>query len=153
MIFRTNHASASQLEGLLRLSELDFVPKLSSQVDIADYANKLHLCATRAEAWRDQRLAGFVAFYSNRRSLEGFISSVCIHPTDRGNGIAKFLLAETERIMTLDGVNLAALEVGVSNHLATKLYENVGYRRTTMGGELIRMEKVLGSGLETMQHE
>jgi len=126
MIFRTNHASANQLEGLLRLCELDFVPKLSSQVNIADYANKLHLRATRAESWRDQTLTGFVAFYSNRESLEGFISSVCIHPTERGNGTAKLLLANTEKIMAFNSMRRATLEVGVGNLRATKLYEDFG---------------------------
>lgn len=152
LILKQNVATLSQIQELLSESDQDFVPRLSSQVEIHTYARKLIEKATRIEGWRNQSLAGFVAFYILRNLRKGFVSSVCIHPAQRGGGIAKILLENAEGIMALEGVRSVELEVGASNVAATALYESAGYERTSVAGALIRMKKPLGNKQDT-EHE
>ncbi len=58
----------------------------------------------------------------------GHIMSIAVDPEFRGMGIGKALIRAVESRLRRDGVKGVRLEVAVSNSIAIKLYEGLGYK-------------------------
>ncbi len=126
--FLVNMASAEQIAEHLRCGDADFVPPLSSRVEIDAYALKLGCQATRFEAWSDGRLIGMVAAYCNRPDQQlAYISSVSVLCAWSGKGIAARLLAQCVEHAKVSGLRQIRLEVASTNTPAIKLYEKAGF--------------------------
>ena len=73
---RMNVANALEIANFLRQCDQQFVPPLSSRVEIADYSSKIALSGERFEAWSGPSLVGLVAAYCNDAGRrEAFIMS------------------------------------------------------------------------------
>jgi ribosomal protein S18 acetylase RimI-like enzyme len=130
---RQNTASAAQIAEHLALCDEQFIPLLSSRVDLVVYASKLASRAQRFEAWSGQTLAGLVAVYMDSGMPRAYITNVSVLPEWSGRGVAKNLLGLCIAHARAAGTQEIGLEVDVHNVAAVALYERVGFRpgRTT----------------------
>lgn len=59
---------------------------------------------------------------------EGHITNVAVHPSYRGLGLGRLLMLELMRRSYLAGAGRMTLEVRVSNQVARKLYQGLGFK-------------------------
>lgn len=126
--YLSNNATAEQIAEHLSRCDTNFVPCLSSRVDINDYAQKIASRAMRFEAWSGGMLVGLVAAYCNDKEKRiAYIASVSVLSEWTGKGIAARLMKQcTERAKAFD-MRQISLEVARSNTPAIKLYEKSGF--------------------------
>lgn len=58
----------------------------------------------------------------------GHIMSIAVDPSRRGLGIGKKLMEAVESRLSADGIKRFRLEVAVSNYVAIRMYERLGYK-------------------------
>lgn len=58
---------------------------------------------------------------------ECHILNICIHPDYQGQGLGRNLVLHQLDVAKLNGVRMAFLEVRLSNNIAYKLYESLGF--------------------------
>jgi ribosomal protein S18 acetylase RimI-like enzyme len=123
-----NKASESELVQHLSHCDADFVPTLSSRMEINDYAKKLANYAVRFEAWSDDALVGLVAAYCNDATRRtAYISSVSVVSARHGYGVASELLRQCVAHAKCLEMEQIDLEVGRSNSKAINLYAKSGF--------------------------
>lgn len=145
--FRLNMASAAQIAEHLRRGDADFVPHLSSRVEIDAYALKMGCKATRFEAWSDGTLVGLVAAYCNDLDRQlAYITSVSVLRAWNGKGIAARLLAQCVEHAKVSGLRQICLEVASTNTPAIKLYEKTGFVVSQTNAPFIGMKLGLERG-------
>jgi len=91
--YLSNKASVVEIAEHLSCCDADFVPPLSSRVEINSYAKKIVSKATRFEAWSEGTMVGLAAMYCN--DLENriaYITSVSVLKEWMGKGIAARLM-------------------------------------------------------------
>lgn len=126
--FRLNTASATEMVAHLTHCDLNFVPPLSSRVEISAYAAKIASSAIRCEAWSQDSLIGLVAAYCNdQNSRIGYITSVSVSSEWTGKGIATRLMQQCIAQAALSGMSLIKLEVARDNTQAISLYKKLGF--------------------------
>ncbi len=147
-IVRLSVASASrgELEAHLRRCADDFVPALGARVDLADYAGKLSRRAVTFEAWSGRRLVGLVAAYLNDPDgREGFVTSVSVDESWRGQGIARELLDRLREHAASLGLARLRLETAKGDARAEALYRGLGFEAED-AGERLAMVLPLAAG-------
>lgn len=142
IIYHINKATEMQTIQFLFLCEADFIPRLSSIVNINDYAKKLFTLATRFEAWEEDCLVGLVALYCNDPKI-AFITSVSVDKKYRRKEIASTLLGLSINNVERKGLDFIHLEVSKENFPAIKLYKNAGFVVIESKEETIKMELVI----------
>jgi GNAT superfamily N-acetyltransferase/2-polyprenyl-3-methyl-5-hydroxy-6-metoxy-1,4-benzoquinol methylase len=126
--FCCNRATEGEIANHLSLCDANFVPPLSSRVEISEYAHKISVNATRFEAWVEGSLVGLVAVYCNDASHRfAYITSVSVLPGSQGSRIATFLTEQCIRYLRELGFECAELEVHKDNGKAIQLYERLGF--------------------------
>ncbi len=146
-----NRASFSDLVGHLRECDVDISPRLSSRVNIDDYAQKLISHAVRFEAWTDSRLVGVLAAYCNDPERKiSYITNVSVLKGMRGNGIADRLMMECVQNAKKYDFKKISLEVSAENYPAIKLYEKHGFIVRELNEEFVILDLYL-EGIE--KHE
>jgi ribosomal protein S18 acetylase RimI-like enzyme len=128
ILYLSNQASTVAIACHLASCDSNFLPPLSSRVDLNDYAIKITRHARRFEAWVDDTLIGLVAVYDNDHA-DGiaYITNVSILPAWTGKGVATHLL---QRCIEYEKQKkMVKLHLNVNkNHLhAIKLYEKRGF--------------------------
>jgi len=73
------------------------------------------------------RVVGYVSAVI-RRDGTGHVVSICVDPDYRGRGIGKALMNEILKKLRESGVCRVRLEVRVSNEVARRLYERLGFK-------------------------
>ncbi|MFV0590523.1 MAG: GNAT family N-acetyltransferase [Draconibacterium sp.] len=117
-----------EIEKYLNDLDQNFIPQLSTLVNIQDYSNKLAEHAEHFCLYHNNSLIGFVAMYCNNdESKIAFISSVSIRPDYTGKGLAKNLLGEALQYAKKKKFQKIQLEVGVNNKSAIGLYKSLGF--------------------------
>jgi len=76
-------------------------------------------------AFDKRHLAGTVIISCDLR--KGWINRLAVHPACRGRGIARALVAESERILMKHGVRLFCVLIEGSNVASKSLFRNSGY--------------------------
>jgi len=123
-----NRASVAEIRAHLAACDVEFVPSLSSRVDLDAYARKLAANAERIEAWASGRLIGFVAVYCNDTASGcAYITSVSVLPGRRGHGIASRVLLRCLEHVQKRGFRRVELELDARNHSAARLYRRHGF--------------------------
>ena len=123
-----NTASGELLARYLLTCDALFQPELSTQVVIADYAQKLIDHAERFEAWSGGDLIGLVAAYINDPSRRAaYITSVSILAPWQRTGLASKLLTLCLREVQEAAFSSIQLEVASTNASAISLYERHGF--------------------------
>jgi ribosomal-protein-alanine N-acetyltransferase len=72
------------------------------------------------------RVVGYIIADYSRDT--GHIVSIAVHPKFRGRGFGKRLMIEAEKRLIAKGVKEIILEVEVTNSIAIKMYEKLGYK-------------------------
>lgn len=150
--YQLNKASVVEIAEFLKKSDADFVPLLSSRVEISDYANKIASKATRFEAWSGGKLIGLVAAYCNDLEKRiAFITSVNVLREWTGKGIAAKLMKQLVEHAKASGMHQISLEVACNNVPAIRLYEKNGFIEGRVNGAFVTMYLYLNSGEEYEQ--
>lgn len=129
--------------------DAQFVPALSSRVDLAAFAEKITRHARLFSRWQGTELVGLVAAYWSPTRRDGFITNVSVLPESSGAGIASDLLKLCIADLAAAGAQRIALEVGMQNHVALRLYQRYGFIITGRSTESIMLHLAVSAG-ETM---
>ncbi|MFC7441610.1 ribosomal protein S18-alanine N-acetyltransferase [Laceyella putida] len=81
----------------------------------------------------DGEIAGYCGFWLILD--EAHITNVAIHPDYRGRGLGKAILLHVMQLARELGAASMTLEVRVSNHVAQRLYEHLGFVRSGLRKE------------------
>ena len=143
--FTVNQATLAAIADHLTLCNADFIPALSERLNIASYAKKIAIKATRFEAWVDGELIGLVATYCNdgNRAM-AYVSSVSVLSAWQGRGIALQLLEQCIMQVKTLCFERIVLEVDIRNSGAIKLYEKKGFIVNKVAGQVTTMHLNIG---------
>jgi len=123
-----NSSSLKQICIHLNECDLEFVPPLSTRVNVGDYSKKIYNKATRFEFFDSDKLVGLIAAYiDNRDSNTGFITNVSVNKDYWGLGVGGALLKACINFFREKGVASINLEVNENNLTAVNLYANHGF--------------------------
>ena len=123
-----NKASLQEVTSHLLLVDGDFLPPLSSRVNIQSYAQKIMDSATRFEAWCGDNMIGLVAAYLNdQQSHIGYLTNVSLLREWTGKGLAGRLLDKCFSHAKAAGIQQICLEVAGDNVPAMSLYKKRGF--------------------------
>jgi len=121
--YREQTASRDDIHTHLLACDDQFIPRLSSRVNLRDYSSKLFEQARTFEAWHEQSLAGLVAVYfPDPVNHPGFISNVSVLRSFSGAGLASGLMDRCTAKARQLGLRELRLEVALTNCLAIHLY-------------------------------
>lgn len=124
-------SSGKRLDSLIASLDNDYVPQLSSIVDLNEYSKKLLENAVVLVATLDGADTGFIAFYAGDKETEtAFVSSIGVLPNARGKSIGERLIKESESFCREIGKKTLFLEVSAINSPAIRLYGRMGFTRT-----------------------
>ncbi|MBL0311628.1 MAG: GNAT family N-acetyltransferase [Holophagaceae bacterium] len=147
--FLLNKASEAEISDHLSSCDTDFLPPLSSRVEINDYAKKIMSKAVRFEAWSGGILVGLVAAYCNDQQKRiAYITSVSVLKAWMGKGIAAGLMELCIEHMKVLGMRQISLEVAEDNTSAVKLYEKSGFLVCKVNAPFVTMDLPLENGDE-----
>jgi ribosomal protein S18 acetylase RimI-like enzyme len=123
-----NKASEVDIYRHLLKCDADFIPTLSSRVQVNKYARKIIDNAIRLEAWSGNVLIGMVAVYCNNQEKNtAFITSVSVLRMWTGKGIATQLMSHCIEYTKESGISLLRLELASENISAMSLYIKRGF--------------------------
>lgn len=143
--YRINTASPADIAEHLLCCDVDFLPRLSSRVDINDYAKKIASRAMRFEAWLDNSLIGLVAAYCNDQEKRiAYITSVSVLKAYTGKGIAAKLIKQCIEHAQVTEMRQISLEVARDNVPAINLYEKNGFVANKANAPYVTMDLYLG---------
>lgn len=143
--YRINTASPADIAEHLLCCDVEFIPRLSSRVDINDYAKKIASRAMRFEAWLDDSLIGLVAAYCNDQEKRiAYITSVSVLKDYTGKGIAAKLIKQCIEHAQDTEMRQISLEVARDNVLAINLYEKNGFVADKAHVPYVTMDLYLG---------
>lgn len=126
--YREQTATREDIHAHLAACDDQFLPRLSSRVNLRDYSSKLFERACTFEAWHNLSLAGLVvAYFQDPVDRSGFISSVSVLRDFSGSGLASSLVDRcTEKARKLELRELR-LEVASANFPAIRLYRKFNF--------------------------
>lgn len=131
--YTRNQGGLKEIVQHLTQCDNNFVPALSSTVNIQGYAQKLLTNAERLEAWEQNQLIGLVAAYMNDLGKEtAFITNVSVLPEYSSKGIATRLLNQSINQAKEKGFKKVALEVSAGNPVALALYRKMDFTTEEM---------------------
>ena len=126
--YTINESGAATIKGHLKACDEAYIPHLSERVDLERYASKLHLLATRYEAWQGDKLIGLVAaYFGTGEAPEIFVSNVSVDPAKTGRGIGTNLLTGLVADARQRDCGSIRLEVSSQHHAARKFYSKFGF--------------------------
>ena len=124
----------------LKECDENFMPPLSSRVDLLDYSAKLFEKSVSFEAWQGNVLVGLLNAYLNDVSNQtGFITNTSILKEYMGQGIASTLLQMCLEYARNLNYSKLKLEVSRANSTAIKLYSHAGFKVMEENGESLLM--------------
>lgn len=136
----------SLIKELLEKVDNEFQPRLSSKVDLTEYANKLNDKAVLFVEVDNDILIGLCAVYmADRIQLQAYLSMLVVNPEFRGKGFAKKLILEMESAVRDNGFKTIRLEVYKSNEGALSMYLKLGYIIIDSTENSFFMQKVFSS--------
>ena len=128
IVFNLNKASESEILQFLIRCDADFVPPLSTRVEINQYARKIAHNSTRFEAWFADELIGLVSLYCNDlESRIAHITSVSVQKDFRQIGVAEKMLQHCVEYSKSMQMHQICLEVTAAHLLAKRLYGRLGF--------------------------
>jgi len=140
----TNTGTLPDILAHLQACDDDFVPALSSRVDLEAYSRKILVNATRFEGWADEVMVGLVALYCDTADRQtAFITNVSVLPQATRQGLAKRLVQEAITHASGLGFRNIALEVLADNVAAIALYRGLGFDED--GVERLNLSLVRGA--------
>ena len=128
----------------LKKCDNDYIPPLSSYVNICHYSNKIFINARTFEAWWMKELIGLLACYCNNTdSKTAFITNISVVKCFQGNGIAKKLLFNVMYNLKKNHWERVQLDVAENNKTAIKFYKKHNFHAVGQKDKSIRMERLV----------
>ena len=144
--FTVNRSGARDIELHLRVCDRDFVPPLSSRVDIVAYAAKIAERARRFEAWQEGSLIGLVAVYvGDPPAASGFVTDVSVVPGFRSRGMASALFSQAMRSCAESGLCDLTLETSRDDLRALEFYRSKGFEAVGVHDDTVVLRATLGA--------
>ena len=141
-----NIKTCNDNEIFFHLKECDnnFIPPLSTRVDLRDFSKKIYEKTITFEAWSETILVGLVScYYNDPENRSGFINNVSIIKNYMGKGIAANLLNMSIDYAKQNNIVEVKLEVSNNNIAAILLYKKIGFVDLSYKGEFIVMKYIL----------
>lgn len=126
--YKINQSNKLNILTHLENCDKDFIPKLSTKVNLKAYSDKIFENAIRIEAWIDNNLIGLIAVYHNNLKQEMFITNVSIEKEYTGNGIADELMKQLFILLNSQNIKEIKLEVDANNDKALNLYTKYNFK-------------------------
>ncbi len=126
--FSKNESTSSDIFHHLMEADDSFLSKLSLEVDLIEYSDKLYNRAIRFECWSLNNLIGLIAMYENFEGTPfGYITSVSVLDAFTRKGIANKLMSDA--IEYAKDINIGHIDLHVYsyNSKAIKFYTNCGF--------------------------
>ena len=143
--FCRNRATQEEIANHLSLCDANFVPPLSSRLEISEYAEKIFVHALRFEAWEEGSLVGLVAIYCNDTSRRSaYITSVSVLVGWQRNRVASHLIEQCLGYLRDSEFGCVELEVDTENGKAIDMYEKHGFTIGKSSGRTVVMGLNLG---------
>lgn len=127
IIYTQDNSTTYDIYIHLMSCESQFVPRLSTKVELKQYSKKIYDKATRFEGWDKKSLIGLVAAYCNRQDGCLYITNVSVENLYQGHGIAKQLLRISIIFAKENNFNFIELEVNKKNKNAINLYKKLNF--------------------------
>ncbi len=138
--FSSGTALEADVAAHLHACDGQYIPPLSSRIDIDAYAVKIVRQATLFEAWHGAELAGLVAAYLDKVAARtGFVTNVSVVGAHRGAGLAATLMSRCIAHAKAAGLGQLVLEVSDRNGAALELYRKLGFKPASGDTDDIRM--------------
>lgn len=150
IIYKENSIDENLLLELIKSSDFEFNPSLSSRVNLHDYAKKLHDNGSLFEAYIDGKLVALVAMYANDNvTKKAYITYVYCKKEYRKLGIANQLIKNAFEKLKENNFKSVSLEVTTDNIPAVNLYKKFGFEITNLQSQNSLksiMQAILGGG-------
>ena len=124
----TRDATPADLDALVALENACYPPRQAYSREEYRYALAVAKAVNLVHE-EDGRAVGFVGAFHHARWRAGHVYTVNVHPSQRGRGLGKRLMAACEGRLAALGMTRVLLEVNVQNEAAIRLYESCGYAR------------------------
>ncbi len=119
----------SRTFSFLKANDGEFIPALSSRVEINHYAEKLTKYGCNLFVRDGVQDVGFAGFYANDRERSiAFISSICVMRQHQESSVACRLLERIISCAASKGMNILLLEVDENNGRAIAFYRKHGFQ-------------------------
>jgi N-acetylglutamate synthase-like GNAT family acetyltransferase len=142
--FKSDCASISEIYDFLKSCDADFVPHLSSRVNITEYAKKISQNGNLFEAWCEDKLVGLVALYCNdKENGIAYITNVNVERSFMRGGIATKLVHNAIELAKSSKMQQIYLEVAINNSSARKFYELIGFTSSVSSADKITMKMLI----------
>lgn len=137
-----NYYRSLPFERILKLLislDKEYIPKLSDQVNLRDYSNKLAKSANFI-LLKNKLDIGLIAYYINKDFC--FISSFGIPSNYQGHGFSQRMFSKLVEIVSEFGISQIRLEVNINNKKAIKYYYKLGFKKfdTTPNSFILKKE-------------
>lgn len=117
-----------EIEGLLKKIDSDFIPPLSSSVNLADYSNKLYENATIFSVHDKGELVAMMAVYCNDVINHiAYGTMLAVAKTHRIYGLGPNLIKTTVDYLKKSGFKIFELEIYKTNPRVVVLYKRLGF--------------------------
>ena len=121
-------ATLADLDALLALENACYPPRQAYSREEYRYALAVAKAVNLLHE-EDGAPVGFIGAFHHRTWRTGHVYTVNVHPSQRGRGLGKRLMAACEARLAKLGMRRVLLEVNVENAAAIALYEACGYQR------------------------
>jgi ribosomal protein S18 acetylase RimI-like enzyme len=142
--FTINESSQDQIFCHLNECDLDFIPSLSSRIDIETYSNKIRSNAVTIEAFCDDNLIGLLAVYVKKDEIsDSYITNVSVVKEYWGKGIGSSLLHHCITFLQNHHIKGVTLEVNSENIVVQRFYKKSGFNIVGEKHNVIIMSRLL----------
>ena len=121
-VISTNKSTEKEILDHLKKCNNDFIPSLSSYIDLELYSYKLFSKAVRFEYFVHNELAGLLAFYVLEKEGISFLTNLSVLRKYHGQGIASLLLSSLVNFNKKNKLTSIKLEVSNQNKPAYLFY-------------------------------
>lgn len=134
----------SELEFLLQEIDADFDPPLSSSINLANYAKKIHKNATVFSVHEDGKLVASMAVYCNDPSQQvAFVTMLAVAKSHRSHGLGSNLIKTMVDYLKKRFFKSIKLEIYKTNLRAINFYKRLKFTVVSETDSSVFVELVL----------
>ncbi len=126
-----NKSSKAQILEHFRRCDKQFVPPLSTYVNLEKYSSKLYALSQRFEIFNGKKLIGLLAAYENVKKNKIFITNLSVHKEFSKRSVGSSLLIECKKFYKNKPFKSIELEVYPCNSKALSFYSKNGFQIKT----------------------
>lgn len=116
-----------QIQELLEDIDNDFIPSLSSTLNVEEYSKKIFDKATIFSTNKKSILIAFIAFYCNEESKSAYCTMIAVKKNEQNSGIGTNLIKSSINYLRKKKFDSLKLEIYKTNVKAIDFYKNLGF--------------------------